>query len=71
VLSVLARAPIAQQILAQIGQTQRRIQFPVGQQPGIRLDFGTVKFQLQVAIESHPQSLFLARTRQIPGFLVV
>jgi len=31
VLRVLARAPIVQQFLPQIGQTQRLIKFPIGQ----------------------------------------
>ena len=62
------RAPIAQQNLTQIGQTQCRIQFPVSQQPGVGRDLGTVKLQFQTTIESHPQSLFFACTRWIFPF---
>jgi hypothetical protein len=41
VLRVLARPPITQQIINQISEAQRRVQFPIGQQPGIRRDLGT------------------------------
>ena len=67
-LLVLARAPIVQEILPQIGQAERRIQFPVGQQPGIRRDLGPVKLQLKTTIESHPQSRFFACTHWIFRF---
>jgi hypothetical protein len=37
---------------------------PIGQQASIRRDFGTVKLQLQMTIESHPQSrLFWALSK--------
>ena len=71
VLRVLSRAPIVQQLIPQVGQTQRRVQLPIGQQPGIRRDLCAVKFQLQAAIEHHPQSRFFACTRWILHFLLV
>jgi hypothetical protein len=37
-----------------LGQPKCCIQFPVGQQPGIGGDLGTVKLQLQTTIEGHP-----------------
>ena len=70
-LRILSRAPIAQQILTQIGQAQRLVQFPIAQQPGVGCDLGPVKFQLQATIESHPQSLFFACTRWVFRFLLL
>jgi hypothetical protein len=68
VLRVLARAPIVQQILSQVGQTQRLIQFEVSKQARVGGDLGTVKLQLQTTIKSNPQSLFFACTHWIFRF---
>ncbi len=57
--------------ITQIGQTQRLIQFPIGQQPGVGCDLGTVKLQLQTTIESHPQSLFFGCTHWIFRFSLI
>jgi hypothetical protein len=62
---VLAAPALRQSRTRQIGQPERVVQFPVGQQAGVRGDAGPVEFQLQAAVEIDPQSAVIRFTRWV------
>lgn len=68
VLGVLPGSPVPQLVLSHSGQAQRIIQLPLGQQARIRVEVGTVKLQLQTAIEVHPKRPLFAFTHRILPF---
>jgi hypothetical protein len=52
---VLATAALRQRRTGQVGQPERVVEFPVGQQPGVGGDAAAVEFQLQAAVEIDPE----------------
>jgi hypothetical protein len=66
VLLVLTEASILPAFRAHHSQPERLIKFVVGEQPGIRGDLTTEKFQLQQAFETDPQIALLAVTHWVP-----
>jgi hypothetical protein len=63
--AVLAGARIGEGIGTCIGEAQRVIQFPVGEQPGIRGDRRTAKLQHQAPVEIEPQRTPIRLIRRI------
>ena len=63
--SVLAGTVIVESIPGNLGQLKRIVKLPIGKQTGVRSDLGTVKFQLQSAVEINPQSGLSAFTRWV------
>ena len=50
--SVLAGTAVLENIPGNLGQAEGIVKLPLGEQPGVRGDLGTVKFQLQAAVGS-------------------
>jgi hypothetical protein len=63
--SVLAAPTLRQRRARRIGQPERVVQFPVGQQAGVGGDAAAVKFQLQPPVEINPQSTAIRFTRWV------
>ena len=57
--SVLAGTAILENTLGHLSQAEGIVKLPVGEQPGIRGDLGTVEFKLQSTVKT---------TRRHPGF---
>ena len=56
---------IPENLSAHLGQPERLIQFPIGQQPGIGSDLASQESQLQAGVETYPQFLVLAVIRWV------
>ncbi len=52
---ILASTAVLEKIPSNLGQAKGIIKLPIGKKPGVRGDLGTVKFQLQTAVEINPQ----------------
>ena len=52
--SVFASTAVLENIPCNLGQAKGIVKLPIGEQPGIRGNPGTVKFQLQAAVEINP-----------------
>ena len=52
---VLAGPQVGQHLSGYLGQAKGIVQFPEGEQPGIRRDPRTMELQLEAAVESDPQ----------------
>jgi hypothetical protein len=63
VTGVLATAALRQHRTRQIGQPERIVQFPVGQQTGVGGDPAAVEFQLEAAVKIDPQRPIIRFTR--------
>ena len=63
--SVLAGTAIVENISGGIGQAKSIIKLPIRQQPAVRGNLGTVKLQLQAAVEINPQRGLSAFTRRV------
>ena len=53
--SVLAGTAVLGNILGNLGQAKGIVKLPIGEQPGVRGDLGTVKFRLQAAVKIDPK----------------
>ena len=65
VTAVLARAAIGQTLPCHRRQAENVIQFPIGEQPGIRGHPQAVELQLQTAVEIEPQTSVFRFTRRV------
>jgi len=65
VLLVLAKSRILQAPCARRGQTQRLIELPIRQQPGVGGDLASQELQLQSTVEINPQVPVLAVTHWV------
>ena len=63
--SVLASTTILKNFPGNLGQTKGIVKLPIGQQPAVRGDLGTVKFQLQASVKINPQRGLSAFTRRV------
>ena len=63
--SVLAGTAVLENIPGNLGQAKRVVKLPIGEQPAVRGDLGTMKFQLQTAVEIDPQRGLSAFTRRV------
>ena len=63
--AVLAATVIVENSLGNLAQAKGIVKFPIGEEPGIRGDLGTMKFQLQAAVKIDPQWGFSAFTRRV------
>jgi hypothetical protein len=54
-----------EKIPSNLGQAKGIIKLPIGKKPGVRGDLGTVKFQLQTAVEINPQRGLSAFTLRV------
>ena len=57
--SVLTGTAIVENIFSTLGQFKGIIKLSIGEEPAVRSDLGTVKFQLQSAVKINPQRGFL------------
>ncbi len=62
---ILASTAVLENIPGNLGQAKGIVKFPVGQKSGIRSDLGTVKFQLEAAVEIDPQTGLSGFTRRM------
>ena len=62
---VLAASRLGQDRSGHVGQSERVIQFAIGEQPGIRSDLAAVEFQLQATVEIDPQMRLSGFTRRV------
>ena len=73
--TILAGTHVGQPISRRVGQTQRVVQFTVGQQPGIGGNRRIAKLEHQAAVEIEPQRTSICFTRRVrhrrPGWLKV
>ena len=60
-----AKGPVDEAFSGDLGQAQHVFTFSIGKQRRIRSDLGTVKFQLQTAVEIQPQNPLFRFTRQV------
>ncbi len=65
VARVLASAPVRKHRPRLISQTKNLVQRPVGQEPSVRRDLATVKFQLQATVKIDPQMRLSGFTRRV------
>ena len=65
--SVLAGTDIVKHVSGNLAQTKGIIKLSIGEDPAIRGDLGTMKFQLQAAVKIDPQWEFSAFTRRVQG----
>ena len=63
--SVLAAPALRQRRARQIGEAERVVQFPLGQQAGVGGDPAAVEFQLQSPVEINPQRPIIRFTRWV------
>ena len=56
VATVLSTTGVGESVSGNLGQSDRIIQFPVRQQPGVGSDLGTVEFKLQPTVKIQPQN---------------
>ena len=63
--SVLAGTAIGENIPGGIGQAKGIIKLSIGEEPTVRGNLGTVKFQLQSAVKTDPQRGLSAFTRRV------
>ena len=63
--SVLAGTPVLENSPGNLGQAKGIVKFPVGEQPGVRSNLGTMEFKLQTAVEIDPQRGLSAFTRRV------
>ena len=63
--TILAGTAIVENIPGGIGQAKGIIKLSIGEKPSVRGDLGTVKFQLQTAVEINPQRSLSAFTRWV------
>jgi hypothetical protein len=63
--TVPARASISQTLPGDGHQAERIIELAIGKQPCIRCDTGTVKLQLEAAVEIEPSSVLFRSTRWV------
>ena len=54
--SVLAGTAILENTLGHLSQAEGIVKLPVGEQPGIRGDLGTVEFKLQSTVKNDPKA---------------
>lgn len=62
---VLAATIVRQHCNGKRGQAERVIQFALGEQPRVGRYAGTVKFQLETAVENEPRSAQIRVTRRV------
>ena len=62
---VLAGPAVLEMIAGNVSQAKSIVKLPVGKQPSIRADLGTVKFQPQTAVEIDPQTGLSGFTRWV------
>ena len=65
VAGVLATAAFRKRRAGQIGEAERVVQFPLGQQAGVGRDPAAVEFQLQPPVEIDPQRPIIRFTRGV------
>ena len=63
--SVLAGTAVLEIGPAKFGQAKGIVKLSIGEQPSVRGDLGTMKFQLQAAVEINPQWGLSAFTRRV------
>ena len=63
--SVLAGTAVLENSPAKLGQAKSIVKLTIGEQPSVRGDLGTMKFQLQAAVEINPQWELSAFTRRV------
>jgi len=63
--SVLAGTAVLENSPGNLGQAKGIVKFPVGEQPGVRSNLGTMEFKLQTAVEIDPQRGLSAFTRRV------
>ena len=63
--SVLAGTAVLENIPGNFSQAKGIVKFPVGEQPGVRSNLGTMEFKLQTAVEIDPQRGLSAFTRRV------
>ena len=63
--SVLAGTAILENILGNLGHAKGIVKLPIGEQPGVRGNPGTVELQLQAAVKINPQRGLSAFTRRV------
>ena len=54
--SILAGTAVVENTLGHLSQAEGIVKLPVGEQPGIRGDLGTVEFKLQAAVKIDPKA---------------
>ena len=63
--SVLAGTAVLENSPGNLGQAKGIVKLPIRQQPAVRGNLGTVKLQLQAAVEINPQRGLSAFTRRV------
>jgi hypothetical protein len=72
VATVLPTTGVGECVPSNLGQSDRIIQFPIRQQPGVGRDLGTVELKLETTVEIDPQMGFAGFTRRVTrGWLIV
>ncbi len=66
--TVLPATRVRQYVPGNIDQSDRIIQFPVRQQPGVGSDLGTVELQLEPAVKIQPQNPLFRFTHRVSHF---
>ncbi len=56
VATVLPTTGVGECVPGNLGQSDRIIQFPIRQQPGVGRDLGTVELKLETTVEIQPQN---------------
>ncbi len=64
VATVLPTTGVRQYVPGNLGQSDRIIQFPVGQQPSVGSDLGTVELQLEPTVKIQPRNAIFRFTRR-------
>ena len=54
--SILAGTAVVENTLGHLSQAEGIVKLPIGEQPGIRGDLGTVEFKLQATVKNDPQA---------------
>ena len=66
--TVLSTTGVRKYVPGNLAQSYRIIQFPVGLQPSVRGDLGTVEFQLQTTVKPEPQNPCFPFTHRVSYF---
>ena len=62
---VLAGPAVLETVAGNVSQAEDIVKLPVGKQPSVRGDLGTVKFKLETTVEIDPQTRYFGFTRWV------
>ena len=62
--TILSTTGVREYVPGNLAQSDRVVQFPVGQQPGIGSDLGTVELKLEPTVKIQPQNTLFRFTHR-------